>query len=256
MLCVQLQGKRRSESCQSKDLLRQWSKWSWRGKEIKICCGVGKLNYMMEDARDVSACHSFVFLLDNWGHYTNIFLPLGYWSSFQVKIWGSCTCSKSRMRGRAFTFLIFTYLGRSGSHLVELSSATTWSGRASLPRSRLHSSCQAKSTRTTVYISSNVSQKVIAIFVTPYGAGFAIMWLVSPIVCFDTFEGCNSLEGDWLNRQLNRYTIQQEKTLSKAQRTRGLSSNHKFKQKTWSSCIFRISTKHHLQNLNQTTASP
>ena len=24
-------------------------------------------------------------------------------------------------------------------------------------------------------------------------------------VCFDTFEGCNSLEGDWLNRQLNRY---------------------------------------------------
>ena len=30
-------------------------------------------------------------------------------------------------------------------------------------------------------------------------------------VCFDTFEGCNSLEGDWLNRQLNRYhpTLQQ-----------------------------------------------
>ena len=25
------------------------------------------------------------------------------------------------------------------------------------------------------------------------------------LVCFDTFEGCNSLEGDWLNRQLNRY---------------------------------------------------
>jgi len=24
-------------------------------------------------------------------------------------------------------------------------------------------------------------------------------------VCFDTFEGCNSLEGDWLNRQLNRH---------------------------------------------------
>ena len=24
------------------------------------------------------------------------------------------------------------------------------------------------------------------------------------LVCFDTFEGCNSLEGDWLNRLLNR----------------------------------------------------
>ena len=25
------------------------------------------------------------------------------------------------------------------------------------------------------------------------------------LVCFDTFEGCNSLEGDWLNRLLNRW---------------------------------------------------
>ena len=45
-------------------------------------------------------------------------------------------------------------------------------------------------------------------------------------------------------------------TLPKAQRTRGLSSYHKFKQRSWSSCIFRISTKHQLQNLNQTSASP
>ena len=36
-------------------------------------------------------------------------------------------------------------------------------------------------------------------------------------------------------------------TLPKAQRTRGLSSYHK----SWSNFIFRISTKHHLQNLNQ-----
>ena len=49
-------------------------------------------------------------------------------------------------------------------------------------------------------------------------------------------------------------------TLPKAQRTRGLSSScqsnflrsyHKFKHKSWSN-IFRISTKHQLQNLNQT----
>ena len=52
------------------------------------------------------------------------------------------------------------------------------------------------------------------------------------------------------------------KTLPKAQRTRGLSSAyqsnffrsyHKFLHKSWSN-IFRISTKHQLQNLNQTSA--
>ena len=53
-----------------------------------------------------------------------------------------------------------------------------------------------------------------------------------------------------------------EKTLPKAQRTRGLSSAyqsnffrsyHKFLHKSWSN-IFRISTKHQLQNLNQASA--
>ena len=53
-------------------------------------------------------------------------------------------------------------------------------------------------------------------------------------------------------------------TLPKAQRTRGLSSAyqsnflrsyHKFLHKSWSN-VFRISTKHQLQNLNQTWASP
>ena len=43
--------------------------------------------------------------------------------------------------------------------------------------------------------------------------------------------------------------------MPKAQRTRGLSSYNKFKKKSWSSCIFRISTKHQIQNLNQTSAS-
>ena len=52
--------------------------------------------------------------------------------------------------------------------------------------------------------------------------------------------------------------------LPKAQRTQGLSSayqsnlfrsNHKFKHKSWSTFIFRISTKHQLQNLNQTSTS-
>ena len=51
------------------------------------------------------------------------------------------------------------------------------------------------------------------------------------------------------------------KTLPKAQRTQGLSSTyqsnffgsyHKFKHKSWSN-IFRISTLHQLQNLNQTS---
>ena len=49
-------------------------------------------------------------------------------------------------------------------------------------------------------------------------------------------------------------------TLPKAQRTRGLSSScqsnflksyHKFKHKSWSNFIFRISTKHQFQNLNK-----
>ena len=46
------------------------------------------------------------------------------------------------------------------------------------------------------------------------------------------------------------------KTLPKAQRTRGLSSYHKFKHKSWPNFIFRISTKHQLQNHNETSASP
>jgi len=44
--------------------------------------------------------------------------------------------------------------------------------------------------------------------------------------------------------------------LPKAQRTRGLSSYHKFKHKSWPNFIFRISTKHQLQNHNETSASP
>ena len=40
------------------------------------------------------------------------------------------------------------------------------------------------------------------------------------------------------------------KTLPKAQRTRGLSSYHKFKHKYWSNFIFRIATKHQLQNFS------
>ena len=46
------------------------------------------------------------------------------------------------------------------------------------------------------------------------------------------------------------------KTLPKAQRTQGLSSYHKFKHKSWLNFIFRIWTKHQLQNLNQTSAFP
>ena len=48
--------------------------------------------------------------------------------------------------------------------------------------------------------------------------------------------------------QLKVITFQQAgHTLSKSQRTRGLSSYHKFKHKSWSNFIFRISTKHQLQ---------
>ena len=54
-------------------------------------------------------------------------------------------------------------------------------------------------------------------------------------------------------------------TLPKAQRTRGVSSvyqsnlfrsYHQLLHKSWSNFIFRISTKHQLQNLNQTSAFP
>ena len=48
------------------------------------------------------------------------------------------------------------------------------------------------------------------------------------------------------------YTKVYEETLPKAQRTRGLSSYHK----SWSNVIFRISNKHQLQNLNQSSAFP
>ena len=43
---------------------------------------------------------------------------------------------------------------------------------------------------------------------------------------------------------------------SSRQRTlaNGLSSYHKFLHKSWSNFVFRISTKHQLQNLNQTSA--
>ena len=48
-------------------------------------------------------------------------------------------------------------------------------------------------------------------------------------------------------------------TLPRAQRTWGLSSTfqslNKFKHESWSNFIFRISTKHSLQNSNQTSAS-
>ena len=53
-------------------------------------------------------------------------------------------------------------------------------------------------------------------------------------------------------------------TLPKAQRTRGLSSSnqsnilrsyHEFKHKSWSNFIFKILTKHQLQNFKQTSAS-
>ena len=46
-----------------------------------------------------------------------------------------------------------------------------------------------------------------------------------------------------------------QKTSPKAQRTRGLSSYHKFLNKSWSDYIFIISTKQQLQNLNQISAS-
>ena len=55
---------------------------------------------------------------------------------------------------------------------------------------------------------------------------------------------------------LKSLSISSSKTLPKAQRTRGLSSYHKFKHKSWSNFIFRISTKHLIQNLNQTPAFP
>jgi len=70
-------------------------------------------------------------------------------------------------------------------------------------------------------------------------------------------QKCRCDLGFWSFTFLNTH-----KTLPKAQRTRGLSSAyqsnffrsyHKFLHKSWSN-IFRISTKHQLQNLNQTSA--
>ena len=59
-------------------------------------------------------------------------------------------------------------------------------------------------------------------------------------------------------RHSTTWTTFEWKTLPKAQRTRGLSSayqSHKFLHKSWSNFIFKILTKHHLQNLNQTSPS-
>ena len=54
-----------------------------------------------------------------------------------------------------------------------------------------------------------------------------------------------------------RYKCEEDKkTLPKAQRTRGLSSYHKITvHKSWTYYSYRISLKHQLQNLNQTSSS-
>ena len=60
----------------------------------------------------------------------------------------------------------------------------------------------------------------------------------------------------WIDKCLIRSIT---KTIPKAKRTRGLisacQSSNKFKHKSWSNFIFRISNKHQLQNLDQTSAS-
>ena len=79
-------------------------------------------------------------------------------------------------------------------------------------------------------------------------------------------SNCNLTEGTVTrvdNWQVVIYAIS-FKTLPKEPRIQGWSSAyqsnlfrsyHKFKHKSWSNFIFRISTKHQLQNFNQTSAS-
>ena len=84
----------------------------------------------------------------------------------------------------------------------------------------------------------------------------------------DIFRPCSSfffnfpaVDQHWMCSFLFSFTrfLTKGKTLPKAQRTWRLSSayqsSNKFKHKSWSNFIFRISTKHQLQNLNQTSAS-
>lgn len=52
-------------------------------------------------------------------------------------------------------------------------------------------------------VSGNLTPLIKRSHANVYYDPFLSQLLLS--VCFDTFEGCNSLEGDWLNRQLNRY---------------------------------------------------
>ena len=84
----------------------------------------------------------------------------------------------------------------------------------------------------------------------------------------DIFRPCSSfffnfpaVDQHWMCSFLFSFTrfLTKGKTLPKAQQTWRLSSayqsSNKFKHKSWSNFIFRISTKHQLQNLNQTSAS-
>ena len=62
----------------------------------------------------------------------------------------------------------------------------------------------------------------------------------------------------WSIRQ-NKETLtkaKRPKRLSSVYKSRLVKSYHKFKHKSWSNFIFRISTKHQLQSLNQRSASP
>ena len=111
--------------------------------------------------RGKKSLQSLLFCSFGW-IFTYLFLSLGYWSSFELKIWGSCACGESLLSimctpNRTFACLIFTYLSRWGSHLAGSSLATTWSGRASLPRSRLRFSCQAKYKKDNCSSHPNVS---------------------------------------------------------------------------------------------------
>ena len=77
------------------------------------------------------------------------------------------------------------------------------------------------------------------------------------LCCFVVFlVTCNSVKPNYSNLFPLNTLPREHKTLPKAHRTRGLSSYHKFLHKFGSNLIFRMSNKRHIQNLNQTSASP
>ena len=126
-----------------------------------------------------------------------------------------------------------------------------WSSSMALASPLFSSSSSSVSRSTTRILSESAAQSSRTRWETWTWPSPA--WYSSPSCCIQSATTCSCPR---TSCSPGRGRQNYNETLPKAQRTRGLSSYHKYKHKFWSNFIFRISTKHQLQNLNLTSASP